>query len=223
MKMIRLTPSAMYHATNENLNSIVEGLKIEEKDTVLAVCGSGDQAFAILEKSPKKVIAVDINDNQLILGEFRANSVKYGLYERFFSYDLLEKFKELKEKGEEKEDCYYIIERNKYFSDKLDKIRENIRKIEFRKGDIFDSKFYCGINKVYLSNCNLDVEAGLEEYIEKLPSGIEIYVSDSDSALFFGLYDKTKLMKKRTSKARSYYKDINGNKYDWWPAVFKKP
>lgn len=40
-----------YPCTNENLAAIVNGLNINENDTVVAVLGSGDQALALLEKA----------------------------------------------------------------------------------------------------------------------------------------------------------------------------
>ena len=54
----------IYARTNEDLTAIVKGLDVNPADYILAVGGSGDQAFALLENA-KRVLAVDAEDQQV--------------------------------------------------------------------------------------------------------------------------------------------------------------
>jgi len=52
--------STKYPATLENIGAVMDALSINEGDSVLAVCSSGDMAFAALERA-KSVVAIDRN------------------------------------------------------------------------------------------------------------------------------------------------------------------
>jgi len=54
----------MYYFTNESLEAIITGLEPNSEDNVLTICGSGDQAFALLEFGCQ-VIAIDENPQQI--------------------------------------------------------------------------------------------------------------------------------------------------------------
>lgn len=71
-----------YPCTNEDLRGIVSGLDLSPKDSVLAVAGSGDQAFAFLEYAAH-VKAVDINPNQIKYMQQKARALRAGDYEEF--------------------------------------------------------------------------------------------------------------------------------------------
>jgi len=52
-----------YRTTNESLDAIVLALQPNKNDKILAVGGSGDQAFSLLEKAGE-VCCVDNNEVQ---------------------------------------------------------------------------------------------------------------------------------------------------------------
>ena len=72
----------VYSGTNENLDAIVMGLDLQPEDSILAVGGSGDQAFALLEKAGS-VTVVDTNPAQIELIRKRAELLRLGDYEGF--------------------------------------------------------------------------------------------------------------------------------------------
>ncbi|MFA5888518.1 MAG: hypothetical protein WC852_07455 [Candidatus Nanoarchaeia archaeon] len=73
-------PAYLY--TNETLEAIVRGLDINETDDVLVVCGSGDQAFAMLEYA-NSVTAVDIKEDSVKYAKYRLEALKAGNISEF--------------------------------------------------------------------------------------------------------------------------------------------
>jgi len=71
-----------HRCTNESLAAIVNGLDVNETDDILAICGSGDQAFALLEKA-HSVTAVDIYKNQVDYARYRKRCLKEEKYAFF--------------------------------------------------------------------------------------------------------------------------------------------
>lgn len=71
-----------YSCTNEDLRGIVLGLDFSPDDSVLAVAGSGDQAFAFLEFA-RQVKAVDIVPEQIELMRQKAEALRVGNYDEF--------------------------------------------------------------------------------------------------------------------------------------------
>ncbi len=71
--------------TNESLDAIIAGLDLSSKDTVLAIAGSGDQAFAILEHA-KEVRAIDKNKVQINYVRWRINALKLNNLEEFYGF-----------------------------------------------------------------------------------------------------------------------------------------
>jgi SAM-dependent methyltransferase len=69
--------SPAYLYTNESLDAIVKGLDVNERDDILAVCGSGDQAFAMLEYA-NSVVAVDIKEDSVKYAKYRLEALKAG-------------------------------------------------------------------------------------------------------------------------------------------------
>ena len=65
--------------TNESLDAIVIGLDLSPQNRVLSICGSGDQAFAILEKA-REITLVDSRENQI---NYALNRKKMLLAEDF--------------------------------------------------------------------------------------------------------------------------------------------
>ena len=75
----------IYHATNEDLASIVELLKPCPGDRIAAICGSGDQAFALAEHGAQ-VTAVDMSWEQIVYARTRADALREGNITRFLRY-----------------------------------------------------------------------------------------------------------------------------------------
>lgn len=134
-----------YIATNESLDSIMAGMQLRRKDSVLAILGSGDQAFAMLECGCS-VTSIDCDAKQRSLVRERAGMLEndniYGfLYYAGCSEELIDDT-----------DRMHRDARNEYFMQegRLKKIRKSLSKLEIRKGNIFNAK---GIfTRVYLSN-----------------------------------------------------------------------
>ena len=76
--------AGFYTHTNENLDAIVEGLSICPEDKVLAVLGSGDQAFAMVERGAL-VHAVDLNFAQVLFAQKRINFIRDRKYDAFLN------------------------------------------------------------------------------------------------------------------------------------------
>jgi len=73
-----------YTSTNESLDSVVQGLDVNSEDRILAVGGSGDQAFALLEKAGS-VTVVDRNPAQIWYVRQRAELINHRDYEMFLA------------------------------------------------------------------------------------------------------------------------------------------
>ncbi len=163
--------------TNENLEAIVAGLDVHPDDIVLAVCGSGDQSFALLEKAGK-VLSVDNYYAQLEYAKNRAELLHSGNYKAFLSVK------------HEDETCKgSLARRNSYFSQKgrLKRIRDSLGNLHFILGDVFDAAMN-GQNEfsnVYLSNVFAHGYESVEPYYRllnqiahNLPQGGLIYISN---------------------------------------------
>jgi len=73
----------LFPLTVESLEAIMVGLEPGPDDEILAVGGCGDQAFALLEKAGKVVIA-DVNEAQLKLIRKRKDALAAKDYKTFF-------------------------------------------------------------------------------------------------------------------------------------------
>ncbi len=205
-----------YLITNEELEAIVNGLDVNENDIVLAVAGSGDQAFALLEYA-KEIKAVDCNPSQIEHLKKRIEFLKNKDFEKF-----LEVKKSLTKSLSE------ILERrNKYFrkNERLEKICNKLDSLKFKKGNIFQVAQKESFNKLYLSNVPLKEEVYLfEKLLKKIPSGSLIYYSHGKFfENIFLKYKKEipsclKLDMDLTNKARK----IQEGKLVWKPSVYKK-
>jgi hypothetical protein len=137
-----------YEATNESLSGIVAGLRPSPEDSILAVCGSGDQAFALAEYA-RRVVVVDYSPIQLNFARARRDALAAGDTSYFLNPTSLERLT--------------VDLRNEYFSQpgRLDRIRENIERLEFV--DAVDVLAYTeeqpvgAFNKIYLSNVEVKV------------------------------------------------------------------
>ncbi len=131
----------MYFYTNEILPAIIAGLDLRSNDNVFAICGSGDQAIAILEYVDN-VIAVDYSKNQLEYAIKRAKLIKDGKFNDFFNYQYDTSF------------FKYGELRKEYFMKKgrMDKIKDKISKLEFRHANLNKLRKFSPYSRLYLSN-----------------------------------------------------------------------
>lgn len=133
-----------YYCTNENLEAIVLALKPNSNDKILAVGGSGDQAFVLLENA-KEVYCVDKNKAQVKYMEKRRNALRRGDYKSF-----LQEIEASIWWGDAQ-----LQMREDYFKQKnrIHNIKEKLNRLTVKHGDIVEiAKTEPGLTKVYLSN-----------------------------------------------------------------------
>ncbi|MFH1064896.1 MAG: hypothetical protein V1734_00105 [Nanoarchaeota archaeon] len=214
-----------YIATNESLDSIIVGMMLDRRDKVLAILGSGDQAFAMLEYGCS-VIAVDCNAKQRRLAETRVEMLAGGDTHGFLYYAGCE------ENLVDDSDMMHRDARNEYFmrAGKLGKIRRNLSNLKIRKEDIFNVREK-GFTKIYLSNALVlyGTCIGRDDYWNKClkamvrllePEGL-LYISNShcidDILAYSRKEEKTlRLEKELTKKCRQF------DTGEWTPGVYRK-
>ena len=215
--------------TNESLNAIVKGLEIKPNDFVLAVGGSGDQAFSLLEDS-FGVIAVDRNENQIDHINERKEYLKNGKYRDFLKVSKVSP--DLKE---------IFNERNTYFQKegRLDNIANKLNRIKARAVKEVTTEICEGYNfsKIYLSNViswMFSME-NTDKYLKKIINYLEKFdLGLKDNGLIYiagfpfydeGLRDTNKKILDITNKLKiNENLTVEARKYDenWFPAVFQK-
>ena len=144
--------SPNYSHTNESLDAIVKGMNVNETDDIIAVCGSGDQAFALLEYAGS-VLAVDSDRQQIEYAQKRAEALKAGDYDGFFpcSNDIY-----FNPDGSYGKDFAGRV--RQYFEKdnseaRLEKIRKKLGSLEIRHvTDLLDEIQEDRFSKAYLSN-----------------------------------------------------------------------
>ena len=205
----------LFTCTNESLEAIMLGLDISPGDTVLSICGSGDQAIAMIEKA-SIVRTVDVDSRQIRYAKSQITNLKEGMQSRFWG-----------------DGTWPVItngNRNNYFFNRkrLAVITPRLDRIEFREGDIFDLKNLQGLDleKVYLSNCGTYPEGASlsripEEFAEALPTSSLVYLVTSPKlgSPFPTIPNCLELVKNRTKKAR---KKEKGSGCGWVPHVYRK-
>ncbi len=163
-------------STNESLDAIIDGLEPNNTDRILTVGGSGDQAFAILEKGAK-VVCVDNNPSQTEYIKERYKLLEKRNYKQF-AYPLAcfdkDAIKYLKKPG------------------RAENIRKNLSNLEIRDpADIMEiAKNEKGFTKLYLSNIlgyhgtdyeqTKNIIKGLTTIARNLKQGSLIYVANHD-------------------------------------------
>ena len=187
-----------YLATNECVEAVVNGLSVQKDDLVLAVCGSGDVPFALVEKGAK-VVAVDVKPIQIEYARWRLKKLVDLNFDVFFKYIDYGR-------GEKN-----VVNRD-YFSveNRLSHVKEYADRIAFQTGDIFKSVGQDVLfNKIYLSNvlgfsdnsCNLANAAS-----HLAPNGL-LYVTQDrffGQSRFFDLPEKIVDDLEYTTLARKY-------------------
>jgi len=134
-----------FQATNESIPAIMEGLQIQQGDRVLAICGSGDQAFAMLELADY-VTAVDSSKLQILYARCRLAQIKRGDFKRF--YTLLSHCGSSAAYREQRS-RYFTLSKLQTLKWKVDRLRlEREDMYKFSPRRIMEGRF----NKIYLSN-----------------------------------------------------------------------
>ena len=206
----------MYYFTNESLEAIITGLEPNSEDTILTVCGSGDQSFALLEFDCQ-VVAIDENPQQINYAKKNMNLLERNHFSKFINLNVPEVY--LNDDG-------YLI-RKKYFQDSanLNKISANLNKLIFFEGNIFKIFPKKKYSKIYLSNVfrhNFVEIKEQKETLEKLSSKLKnngliyfsqgIFLPQKTRNIFPG---NLNIDQELTIKARKL------EKY-WNPVVYKK-
>ncbi len=172
-----------FPVTNESLDAIVNGLDPREDDRVLAVAGSGDQAFACLENAGS-VKAIDYSKPQLQLVNDRAEVLRMEDHESFLSLGT--------ESADAVDRDLLLGLRDDYFladSYRLRNISKKTDSLEIAYGDIFAEALGSSFSKIYLSNvigfCGDESGSKLKgapsffrSLSETLPSGGAVYIAD---------------------------------------------
>ncbi|MFA5887979.1 MAG: hypothetical protein WC852_04690 [Candidatus Nanoarchaeia archaeon] len=191
-----------YPYTNETLEAIMAGLDMQEGDRAFAICGSGDQAFALLEYADS-VSAVDFDESQTEYAQERKNSLAKGRTDRFLWL------------GNDSEECtrQNMDGSIRYFETpgRLEKIGQRLDRLEIKTvKDFLDELQNSRFTKVYLSNAiTFRQERSYESICEiakriagSMEEGGLLYISD---------YDKLEM-------ARNYTEAfVRLNKTDRWP------
>jgi hypothetical protein len=207
------TSQLEYTCTNEDLRGVVLGLDLSPQDSVLAVAGSGDQAFAFLE-FVKHVRAVDIVPEQIDFMRGRLQSLRARDYERFLRVDV-EGVCDGNLAGTHSPEFaeFNRIRRRKYFveddSQRLSRIQQNLGNLTIVDPvDILElAQQENGFNKIYLSNVltyGIEDRPAITEILRnmasRLPVGGLIYVASHD-----GLTSKSISMQHKKDDNESTY------------------
>ncbi len=216
----------VFEISNESLYAIVAGLAVEKSDYILAVAGSGDQAFALLEGA-QHVLSIDTNQEQIALMRKRAAALKEGAYERFIwkPGPCLEEIGGLK------------IARNKYFSveGRLERIACKLERLAIMgPADVTETALLLPrgyFNKVYLSNVMGSPSDGQSAGHVRTNFLATIANTLSSGGLIYSAVDTLALPEKvlaidndLTHEARMLEREYNpfGHDMCWTPTVYRK-
>lgn len=216
-RLDEVLPFLTYSATNEVLEAIVNGLDLKPEDNVLAIAGSGDQAFAMLEYGCK-VTAIDIKLDQIKFVKLRAEALKLKCYEDFLR----------KKANPERIKAYFAKE------GRLDRIRANLDNLKvLEPSNIFTMQSAELFSKIYLSNAlaGSHVHISEKDSLVMLRSYKEL-LSDVTKNLTLGglVYETSRYNHHEMSlglmeeahlslSAQDYER---ANSYGWHPMIFRK-
>jgi hypothetical protein len=226
-----------YSYSNESLDAIVAGLNVQPSDIILAIAGSGDQSFALLERAAR-IITVDENPLQIELVRKRAELLKKRNYREF-----------LRAREEGHADGVFFNSysgvfpnrktRKKYFKarKRLDTIAERIPNLEILEPiDILKAIKGSSFSKLYLSSVlmlstdSLPKINNLFSYLLpiKLPVGGLVYVSNNNDLTKEGREEvamKTKepdFLPKNIVLDRNLTQLARSKENVWRPAVYRR-
>jgi hypothetical protein len=205
--------------SNESINAVMSGLNFSKRDSVVSICGSGDYAFAMLEKV-RDIVVVDNRETQIDLFDYRKKLIEEGDFKKFLK---------IKQEPVDRQDERNLEFRNRYFSYKrLKKIRKNLESAIVTEwvGDIFNMKLNKEANKVFLSNVlsywkyRGNRRKDMQIITNWVSVGGLIYVSDGriSDELLNPQIEVDKYLTKESRKIQR--EEYNG--YNWSPVVFRK-
>ncbi|MBP8915929.1 MAG: DUF3419 family protein [Chitinophagales bacterium] len=70
----------------EDADVLVKGLSPKPGASVLSIASAGDNAFALLSSDPEKLVAIDLNSEQLYLTELKQIAIKHFEYSDFLQF-----------------------------------------------------------------------------------------------------------------------------------------
>lgn len=218
-----------YDHTNENIEGIVAGLDLCSNDTVLAVGGSGEQAFALLQFAGR-VKVVDNNPDQTRFIKKRIEELQEENYSSFLHGS---------------ETVYFFT------SNRLHLIQEKLANLTIAEpADIVEiAQKETEFSKLYLSNIigfkeeEIDhdkVKIIFTKLADKLTVDGLIYVSNHDRLVGFYEYEAERGYRLSLRSKELHPEDINflpsnlvlekdlslwartHERFNWYPAVYRK-
>jgi hypothetical protein len=218
-----------YPYSNESLDAIVKGMKPSREDDIIAICGAGDQAFALLEYA-NSVIAIDCDARQIAYAKARAEALKARDYEGFFpkiepgnclSYTYHKK------QSEDYFSTRTLLDRIIRIKPRLERIRSKLNNLEFWEKSLQEfvketqGRKY---SKAYLSNaltfsklmrrCQWDF---VEQIAAKLRNPGIIYLADGGEVYLKHMYNL-----EEDKKLTEIAMEIERKTTRWRPAVFRR-
>ncbi len=213
-----------YSVTNESLLAIMGGLQLTQGDDVLAIAGSGDQGFAMLELA-NKVVLIDDCEKQIEWVRRRARCLARGDAAEFlYAPPSIDFWQDICKPG-----------RDEYFEDpgRIERIRANLSRLKIKRGEVSAlSKVFPPnrFNKIYLSNSEEPFYASntprwefIAKFISILAPGGLIYHSDIGLSRDYiagrtGLVLERELTQLAIEEEEKCKKDF----FFWKPGVFRK-
>lgn len=208
-----------YSVTNESIEAVMGGLQVSEKDRILAIAGSGDQGFAMLEIT-REVVLVDNDERQIDWVRRRARCLAKGDNVDFlYAPHSIDEWAEI---CKPRRDEYFEI------PGRLEKIRANLPGLRVKLDDITifsqNSKPE-SFDKIYLSNAGGDTPKPefFKKFAHALSPGGLLYHADVGFSRGY-IPERTGLILERelTKLAISKEMECKKNLFFWKPAVFRK-
>ncbi len=163
----------VYLYTNESLEAIVKGIDVNGTDDIIAVCSSGDQAFALLEYA-SSVLAVDLNEDSTKYASYRLEAIKEGNISKFLEpRNFCNVFSAVAPIDMGKSKAYFMR------GDRIEKIRKKAGKLQIMHKSIYEVNDLERFSKAYLSNAlsynrnRRDAEEA-EPFLKRLVHGIKM-------------------------------------------------
>ncbi len=176
----------MWTRSNECISSIFSGLDAKRNDYIIAVGGSGDQSFALVQYSGS-VLAVDIEDHQVYHMERMREFINKGDFKGFMKARIGDSFIYSDEPSISDLNGWEMKYGTKYFTPEIfENIGKNIGRLEIRQQEVFDAIMTEEhFNKIYLSNAlekpplnSKPRTAFFREISKRLPKDGLIYIAD---------------------------------------------
>lgn len=211
-----------FACTNENPVAILEGLDIQSTDRLLAVGGSGDQAFALVEYADTVTVA-DNNPAQVDYIRKRARALLQGDTSSFLDTDTFgtdDAYPTATHAHAKKERML------KYFQSggRLEQIKNRLALLDIRDAqDFFTIAAQTHFNKAYLSNIATFIDWRFDDIrilLNRMPVDGLLYVTDAESRIILQQMIETRLSsilvfdEQLSQKARHIE--------EWSPGVFRK-